>query len=188
MSVYDLLYSAIDSVLTQKQRAVMAIDGRCAAGKTTLAHRLAVKYAAAVVHMDDFFLPAELRNPERFLEPGGNVHYERFLSEVAPRIKDGVPFKYRAFDCGRMDYGDWVYVPDARLIIIEGAYSLRPDFLDLYDIKVFMDIKPEEQRRRILARNGEAAYANFAERWIPLEEKYIKESGITNIRDIMIIQ
>ena len=165
----------------------MAIDGRCAAGKTTLAKLLAAKYAGAVIHMDDFFLPAELRKPERFLEPGGNVHYERFLNEVAPRIKKGGPFKYRAFDCGRMDYGDWVFIPDTRLIIIEGAYSLRPDFIDLYDIKVFMDINPGEQRRRIVVRNGEAAYAGFAEKWIPLEEKYIKESGIIDHRDIIVI-
>ena len=61
MSGHDLLYKAIDDALTQKQRAVMAIDGRCAAGKTTLAHRLAANYAGAVIHMDDFFLPAELQ-------------------------------------------------------------------------------------------------------------------------------
>ena len=187
MNGYDLLYKAIDIVLTQKQRAIMAIDGRCAAGKTTLAHQLAVKYDAAVVHMDNFFLPAELRTPERFLEPGGNVHYERFLSEAAPHIKKGGPFKFRAFDCGRMDYSDWVFIPDARLIIIEGAYSLRPDFMDLYDIKVFMDIEPNEQRGRIIARNGEAAYMGFAEKWIPLEETYINESGIKKRHDVMLI-
>jgi uridine kinase len=188
MNGHNSLFRSIDDVLKQKQRVIVAIDGRCAAGKTTLANLLAAKYAAAVIHMDDFFLPAELRKPERFLEPGGNIHYERFLSEVAPRLKNGGPFKYRAFDCGRMDYSDWVFVPDARLIIIEGAYSLRTDFMVLYDIKVFMDIEPDEQRRRIIARNGEAGYTGFAERWIPLEENYIKESGIINSCDIILTQ
>jgi uridine kinase len=188
MGDFKLLSGSIDEALKQKQRVIMALDGRCAAGKTTLAKKLSKKYAAAVIHMDDFFLPAALRRPERFQELGGNVHYERFLSEVALRLMGGRPFKYRAFDCGRMDYGDWVFVPDAKLIIVEGAYSLRADFMELYNIKVFMDIEPDEQRRRIIARNGEAAYAVFAERWIPLEEKYINETGVLERCDIVLTQ
>ena len=37
--------------------------------------------------MDDFFLPPALRTPERRSEPGGNVHYERFLTEVLPNLR-----------------------------------------------------------------------------------------------------
>ena len=58
---------------------IIAIDGRCAAGKTTLAARLAKELGGDVIHMDDFFLPPALRTQERRSEPGGNVHYERFL-------------------------------------------------------------------------------------------------------------
>ena len=36
---------------------VIAIDGRCASGKTTLARELAERLGAGVIHMDDFFLP-----------------------------------------------------------------------------------------------------------------------------------
>lgn len=49
---------------------VIAMDGRAAAGKTTLAEELAVTLGGAVVHMDDFFLPGELRTPERLAAPG----------------------------------------------------------------------------------------------------------------------
>ena len=45
---------------------IIAIDGRCAAGKTTLAARLAKELGGDVIHMDDFFLPLELRTEERF--------------------------------------------------------------------------------------------------------------------------
>ena len=68
---------------------IIAIDGRCAAGKTTLAARLAKELGGDVIHMDDFFLPLELRTEERFREPGGNVHYERFKTEVLKPLEAG---------------------------------------------------------------------------------------------------
>ncbi|MBS6367782.1 MAG: hypothetical protein KH420_10635, partial [Clostridiales bacterium] len=75
--------------LTERLRQgplTLAIDGRAAAGKTTLACQLQQHFGAAVIHMDDFFLPAELRTASRLQTPGGNVHYERFLQEVAPAL------------------------------------------------------------------------------------------------------
>ena len=61
---------------------VIAIDGRCAAGKTTLAARLKDERNCNVIHMDHFFLQQEQRTEKRLKEPGGNVDYERFVKEV----------------------------------------------------------------------------------------------------------
>ena len=140
---------------------VIAMDGRAAAGKTTLAEELAVTLGGAVVHMDDFFLPGELRTPERLAAPGGNVHAERFAEEVLPYLRRGEAFRYRRFDCHRMDYNGWVEIPTVPVIIVEGAYSQHPRFGGYADLTVFCDIAPEEQKRRITARNGE-------EHWICL--------------------
>ena len=49
--------------------------------------------------MDDFFLPFELRTAERLKEPGGNVHYERFIDEVVSKLSAGEPFEYGVFRC-----------------------------------------------------------------------------------------
>ena len=68
--------------LFRKGARVIALDGRAASGKSTLSEDVRKVMDVDIVHMDDFFLPKELRTPERFLEPGGNVHYERFISEV----------------------------------------------------------------------------------------------------------
>ncbi|MDR1683994.1 MAG: (d)CMP kinase, partial [Elusimicrobiota bacterium] len=40
---------------------IIAIDGRCAAGKTTFAKWLAARLKAPVLHIDDFYLPLALR-------------------------------------------------------------------------------------------------------------------------------
>ena len=41
-----------------------------------------------------------------------------------------------------------------------------------YDLRVFLDIVPEEQLRRIRRRNGEEKAVMFQTRWIPMEERY----------------
>ena len=61
---------------------------------------------------------------------------------------------------------------------MEGAYSQYPQFGHYADLTVFCDIAPEEQKRRITARNGEEHWMVFREQWIPLEEKYLAEYHI----------
>ena len=142
--------NAVTEIITAYEKlkpagvGVIAIDGRAASGKTTLAAALAAETGGAVVHMDDFFLPAELRTPQRLAAPGGNVHAERFVKEVLLFLRQGRPFCYRRFDCHVMDYGAPAEIPAAPVIIVEGAYSLHPQFGRYADLTVFCDITPQE--------------------------------------------
>ncbi len=158
--------------LNSANAKIVAIDGRAASGKTTAAKLLSQITGASVIHMDDFFLPPELRNEKRFSEPGGNVHYERFASEVLPKLRSGTSFSYGKFDCSAMMINGSAYVPASEWIIVEGSYSLHPRFGDYADITVFSDIAPDEQLRRIIMRNGEKMAETFRTRWIPMEELY----------------
>ncbi len=174
----------IMSIAGERSR-VIAIDGRSAAGKTTLASSIASLTGGSVIHMDDFFLPPELRSAERYSEPGGNIHRERFMAEVIPQLQSGGIVRYRRFDCAAMDYAAEIAAIDAsRLVIVEGAYSLHPFFGRYYDFSVFMDIDPSEQMRRIEKRNGKEKAEIFRSRWIPLEEEYIAACGIMEKADI----
>ena len=92
--------------LAEEKIVIVAIEGGSASGKTTLASKLAEELDANLFHMDDFFLQPHQRTKERFLEPGGNVDYERFLLEVLLPIRAGIPFSYRVFDCRTMDFGE----------------------------------------------------------------------------------
>ena len=169
-----------------KEIKVIAVDGRAASGKTTLARQLGHIMGAGTVHMDDFFLPPELRTRERYNEPGGNVHYERFAAEVLPHLREAGGFSYRAFDCSKMAPGNMVGVRPSPWRIVEGAYSLHPRFGEYADLKVFYDIAPEEQKRRIVLRNGEKRWQMFRDRWIPLEELYIKNCDVVRRADLIL--
>lgn len=165
---------------------IIAIDGRCAAGKTTLAAWLAAHLGGDVIHMDDFFLPPGLRTPERRREPGGNVHYERFLTEVIPDLTNGKAFSYQRFDCSKMAPGDWIPIGNTGFVFVEGAYSCHPVLGEYMDRKVFLDIDGETQTERIRKRNGEARLQDFLQMWIPLEEKYFRAFSVEENVDYII--
>jgi ABC-type multidrug transport system fused ATPase/permease subunit len=62
-------------------------------------------------------------------------------------------------------------VPPAPLYILEGSYSLHPALQTDFAVRVFVTCPPDVQTARLRAREG-IRYANFAQRWIPLEEGY----------------
>ena len=115
------LLAEIDRRLASGTRAVIAIEGGSASGKTTLSRLLEELYACTVFHMDDFFLQAWQRTPERYAQPGGNIDHERFLAEVLQPLQKGEPVRYRKFDCSSLSLGAEEEVTPGRLVIVEGA-------------------------------------------------------------------
>ncbi len=183
MKICDKIISEIVAILKEKERVTVAIDGRCAAGKTTLAEEISGIIPCNVFHADDFFLRPEQRTPERYAEAGGNFDRERFEKEVLLPIKTGLPFSYTPFDCRTMSFSAPVPVSPKKVNIIEGAYCAHPLLFDYYDLTVFLSVSKEEQRKRINKRNPQIADAFFT-RWIPLEEKYISEYGMEQKCDL----
>lgn len=171
------LLDAIRLCVETNGHAVLAVDGFCASGKSTLAARMSKILGARLIHMDDFFLPPSKRTPERFAEPGGNVDYERFYEEVVCHLADDI-LTYGVFDCSEMAVTHDAVLPKTPVTIIEGAYALHPKFGNYADIRAFMETDEAEQKRRILERDGSEMLAMFESRWIPFERKYEAAYGI----------
>jgi len=167
----------IDELLSEKDFVVVAIDGKCTSGKTTLAAKLAEIYDCNVFHMDDFFLRPEQRTPARFAEVGGNVDYERFQEEVLLPLLAGNAFSYRPFDCSTLTLSEPVQVIPKKLNIIEGTYSHHPYFGDPYDLKILLTVTAELQRERILQRPA-FLQKRFFDEWIPMEDRYFAANNI----------
>ena len=176
----------IENAAGKPSPAILAIDGRCASGKTTLGNQLALEWHAALFHMDDFYLQPHQRTEERLAEPGGNVDRERFLEEVLLPLRAGKTVSYRRFDCGTFTFEPARLIEPTAIAIVEGSYALHPQLRNLYDLRIFMDIDPEEQMRRILKRNGPEAAERFRTRWIPLEEAYFEGCSVREASDIII--
>lgn len=97
---------------------VIAIDGRCGAGKTTLAQHLSQELSCSIIHLDHFFLRPQQRTPERLKQAGGNFDRERFLSEVIPFLRQNQQFSYRPFDCKTQTLSEPVMVKPGNLVIV----------------------------------------------------------------------
>lgn len=167
------LKEEIDKLVQENATVIVAIDGNCTAGKTTLAGQLAQLYDCNLFRMDDFFLRPEQRTPQRFAEIGGNVDYERFHTEVLLPLKSGEAFSYRPFDCKTFTLSDPVAVVPKKLNIIEGSYSLHPYFHDPYTLRILLTLSPELQQQRVLQRPA-ALHRRFFEQWIPMENAYLE--------------
>ena len=76
-TVNERLAKRADRESDSKTPFIIAIDGRCCAGKTTLAAKLKEQNGWSVFHMDDFFLQPKQRTKERLAQPGGNVDYDK---------------------------------------------------------------------------------------------------------------
>ncbi len=182
----EKLIKTIKDILSCKRRIVIAVDGHCASGKTTLAHELADRFNAQIIHMDDFFLPPDMRTEKRLSQAGGNVHYERFCNEVAAGLESAQPFKFNIYSCRTGKFTESEIILPDKNIIVEGSYSLHPEIPDIYDLKIFLETDYDTQIKRILARNGADALEIFKNKWIPLENKYFEEFNIKSKCDITI--
>ena len=168
----------------ENKRTAVAIDGRCASGKTALAEKLKRIFHCEIIHMDDFFLPFEKRTSERLAEPGGNIDYERFEDEVLNNLSSEKSFSYGIFNCETGKIEKLREIKPSKIIIIEGSYSHHPRFSDNYDVKIFLSTDSGAQLERIKERNGEAWLKMFKEKWIPMEEKYFSAFNIESLADI----
>ena len=179
--MFNTIYSAILRNAKEKRQLLVAIDGRAASGKTTLAAALKTvlsqDFHTAVIHTDDFYLPKESHDYEKL---GGNMDFDRLLG-LLEEVKRNGAATYRPFLCREQSLGEAVKVEDAEVILVEGSYSLHASLFPLYDLTFCLTVDPEEQKARIIKREGERAHT-FFEKWIPLEEKHIadlKKRGIS---------
>ena len=179
---YYPILRRIDMALKEKERQcqpeerqiLVAIDGMCGSGKTTLGQLLSQVYDCNLFHMDDFFLRPEQKTADRMDQDGGNVDYERFKSEILDHISESHGLSYRVYDCKSQTLKETVTAPWKFLNIIEGSYSQHPYFGKIYDLRFFCETDSEEQLRRIRLRNGEKMAERFRTEWIPRENRYFK--------------
>lgn len=180
------IIEAINKLFEEKQNPVIAIDGPCASGKSTLTALLSEKFGFQIIHTDDFFLPSEMRTVQRLSEAGGNIHYERFNAEVANMLKSSSDFIYGVYSCRNGTFAPSEPVIIQKPVAIEGSYALHPAIDIEYDLKIFVEADLETRLERILRRNGADALEIFKSKWIPLEDRYFREFDIKNRCEIII--
>lgn len=176
----------IEALLRRSPRAIVAIDGRSASGKTTLAALLGETFSCNVIHMDDYYLPLA-RRPAHWQElPAGNMDLSRLQQEVLVPARTGQAIWSRPYNCqlDRLSPAPSLFSP-APLTILEGSYSLHPTLRGFYDLSIFLTCSKSVQEARLRVRAPEKVTA-FQTLWVPLEERYFALCGVESAADLVV--
>lgn len=151
--------------------AVIAIDGRSGAGKTSLAVELAARLrehrSVTLVHLEDLY-------------PGwdGLVEgIERCAASVLGPLRAGRTARWRAWDWAAASDGEERLTEPADIVVLEGVGAGAEPLRALCDAVVWIDAEAEDRRHRALERDGEA-YAPHWDRWAAQEEAWLAADDV----------
>jgi uridine kinase len=157
---------------------LVALDGRSATGKSTLADLVGQRLGALVIDSDDFyrggtdaFWDAMTAAQKMDLV----IDWERQRS-VLERLHRRKATTWRPYD---WDVDDGSLAAEltggpAEVVILEGAYSARPELADLLSLRVLLQLPREVRRQRLLQREGERYRAEWEARWGAAEDLYFQ--------------
>jgi uridine kinase len=184
------LRTRIDAVAPGHDPLFVGIDGRSGGGKSTLAAAVSNILGGpgrdagpvTVIEGDQFYAggSAEVWDRQTVAERADRVIDWRRQRDVLEQLrKRGVaewhPFDWEADDWDSDDVPlapEPVTAREAPVIVLEGAYSCRPELHELLDLRVLLDVPLNVRRRQLLKREGEAYRADWEARWSAAEDHY----------------
>lgn len=153
--------------------AIVGIDGYSAAGKSTLASKLAAELDGIVIAADDFYRVMDPIERARLTPWQGAAEYydwQRLRRDVLEPLRAGRSTTFRRYDWDRNALaGPAVAIEPASWVILEGLFSTRPELADLLDIRVLVDTADDLRRERQLQRDD---HPSWVERWDAAERWY----------------
>jgi uridine kinase len=167
-------------------RILVGIDGPGASGKSTLAELLSgLLGCAAVVHVDDFYLPSAVRD-SRSGAAGALFDLPRLAEQVVLPAAAGQAVRYQRYDWDSDSLADRIEVPAHVPIIVEGVYCLQRELRDNYTYTVFCRADRAVRLRRGLDRDGEQARSSWEDEWMPAEDSYTAEEAPDALADLVL--
>ena len=182
------LAAAVLGVLADRSEpVVVGLDGRSGAGKTTLAVAVAEELDAAgrptlVIEGDDFYAGGSAATWDR---RSARQKAERVIDWQRQRrvlldlrgtgAAQWHPFDWDApdWDANVVPMSDRVVRAEAgSVVVLEGAYSCRPELHDLLDLRVLLDVPADIRCRRLGEREGENDHRDWNARWAAAEDHY----------------
>ena len=203
MDLIARLTATVTDLMAANARVLVGIDGPDAAGKTTIADRLAEELTDAGVQpvrasVDDFHNPREVRTAQGALSPEG-CYRDSFNY---PALRDGLllPFANGArkvvSQC--FDYRLGVAavttgrVPERALLILDGVYLLRPALRDLWTLAVYLHVTPDVALERAKIRDRdlfgsiEEVERRYRQRYLPAQDLYRMEADPERLAHVVI--
>lgn len=157
--------------------AVVALDGRSGTGKSTLAEWMAGQLGGIRVDQDDFYAGGDLDEWRRLTsreKADRVIDWRRVRDEVLLPLREGQGASWRPFDWDTMIglAPETITVPPSGLVILDGAYSARPELADLIDLSILVTLDDAVRRERLRLREGEDLVSCWHTVWDEAEDYY----------------
>lgn len=192
LAAEQLIAGLRQRLVATDQPLFVGLDGRSGAGKSTLAAVVAAGLgedecgvgAATVIEGDGFYAggSAEAWDARSAAEKAGLVidwrRQHAVLSDLRERgLASWHPFDWQADDWDSPDVplaSELIIARALPVIILEGAYSCRPELHDLLDVRVLLQAPIELRRRQLRQREGDAYRRDWEARWSAAEDYYFE--------------
>lgn len=184
--VIDGLADRVAALAAQTDRVLVGIDGPAAAGKTTLADRLADRLHLTVVRasVDGFHRPRAVRRRRGELSADGYYRDAYDVEALVGRL-------LRPFAAGAARVATQVFdhavdevaealcdVPPHAALVVDGVFVQRDPLRGFWTLSVYLDVPPGETLRRALVRDeGDPAdiEQRYRDRYLPAQGLYRAE-------------
>ena len=168
----------------------IAIDGRSGAGKSS-ASRAVVEALTepglpepmvTVIEGDQFYAggSAQTWDSRSVEERAARVIDWRRQHRLLSELRSTGESSWRPFDWDAEDWDcddvplrvDPIRSVIAPVVLLEGAYSARPELHDVLDMRVLLEVPTEVRRRQLLDREGDEYRSDWEARWSAAEDHY----------------
>ncbi len=195
----------LTELLRERVPRLVGLGGGVAAGKSTLAAQLSLSLSprrGIVVATDGFLLPTHTLSAQGLLAKKGfpESYDAQKLLKFLQALKEGRPalapiYSHAFYDPLPDDQGQLIVAPD--LVIIEGVNALQPEFLEFYDVSLYLDASEADQKRwytervhkiRQEVRDNPNAYLHYLSKLPDDEfeariERVWEETNLKNLRE-----
>jgi len=180
-----IISAAVERGCEVGRPVVVALDGRIASGKSTIAGRLDSRSDVVRVPLDDFYqtaiAEADLNRFSAAEKLDFVFDWTRVRSDALEPLRASRPGRWHAFDftSGLTEAGTYqlslvaTEVQPAPIILLDGAYSASAPLSDLIDIAVLVDAPSSVRHARALARGDSPEFLSvWHQIWDEVEVYY----------------
>jgi uridine kinase len=166
-----------DATPTLANPLFIALDGRSGSGKSTLAKAVAKRTGAAVIEGDEFYGGGTVERWRAMTAPEKVAHVIDWprQRDVLTALAQGRPASWHLYDWEAND-GRLVTEPTtlqpASIVILDGAYSARPELADLFSLRVLLNTPRDIRRAQLAQREGDTYRAEWEALWSEAEDHY----------------
>ena len=174
------LIDALSDLCKDSTQPIIAIDGPAGAGKTTLAHDMALAlaqhYSVTEIHMDDLYAGWDNALTSQLTD---------VLVQIVSAHKNMQPISISTYNWHEASFNPATELEKSELLILEGVGSGQVAIRDSLSALIWIDIEDLQGMARVLERDGKEIKGQM-EKWLSTQEQHFRDEGTQNAADFVL--